>query len=118
MMAKKLLLLALLLAKETTAFNACISVTPRCTTFHSTPGGWDNDDFLNSLSGGEDNGGGDTGRDSQDDQNQQQPESIVPENNMIDEEITLMAMRSAQYYNTDTSLEEAYGTPREQHEND
>ena len=40
-------------------------------------------------------------------------ERIVPENDMTDEEITMMAMRAAQFYNTDTSLEEAYGTPRQ-----
>ena len=40
-------------------------------------------------------------------------ERIVPENNMSDEEITMMAMRAAQFYNTDTSMEEAYGTPRQ-----
>lgn len=32
---------------------------------------------------------------------------------MTDEEITMMAVRAAQFYNTDTSLEEAYGTQRQ-----
>jgi hypothetical protein len=69
----------------------------------SSPGGWENDDFLESL-GGE--GGGDGGNDSYYGRE-------VPENDLTDEEITMMAMRSAQFYNTDTSMEEAYSVPRE-----
>merc|ERR1719287_165195 len=55
----------------------------------STPGGWENDDFLESLGGG----GGDSG-----DPNEGYGESAernVPGNDMTDEEITMMAMRSA-----------------------
>ena len=77
----------------------------------STPGGgdWDNDDFLNSLggnSGGMDRpatgGGGDY-----------PIERNNPSNDLTDEEITAMAMNSARFYNTDTPLEEAYGSPRQ-----
>lgn len=75
----------------------------------SSPNDWDNDDFLNSLGGGGDgnpmNGGND---------NTQQPvERIVPANEMTDEEITMMAMNAAKFYNTDTPIQEAYGTPRQ-----
>ena len=38
-------------------------------------------------------------------------ERIVPENGLTDEEITQMAMRSAQFYNTDTPIEQVYGIP-------
>ena len=69
----------------------------------SSPGGWENDDFLESL-GGE--GGGDSGNDSYYGRE-------VPENDLTDEEITMMAMRSAQFYNTDTSFVEAYSVPKE-----
>lgn len=75
----------------------------------SSPNDWDNDDFLNSLGGGEGVNPMDEGND-----NFQQPvERIVPANEMTDEEITMMAMNAAQFYNTDTPIEEAYGTPRQ-----
>ena len=78
------------------------------TQLQSTPGGWENDEFLNSLGGG--GGGGEYN--PMDDGDQQPVERIAPQNDMSDEEITQMAMRAAQFYNTDTSIEEAYGTPR------
>ena len=84
------------------------------TTSHlsmSTPGGgdWDNDDFLNSLGGGDSSGmdgppaggGGDVPIEYQN-----------PGNDLTDEQITEIAMNSARFYNTDTPLEEAYGSPR------
>ena len=37
----------------------------------------------------------------------------APQNDLTDEEITMMAMRASQFYNTDTTLEEAYGIPRD-----
>ena len=77
----------------------------------STPGGgdWDNDDFLNSLGGG-DSGGMDgsapaAGGDPIEFKN--------PGNDLTDEQITEMAMNSARFYNTDTPMEEAYGSPRQ-----
>lgn len=83
-------------------FRTTISVQSHLsTTLKSTPGGWENDDFLDSLSGG----GGDQGGGYE----QYQEPRIVPENDLTDEEITQMAMRSAQFYNTDASIEEAYG---------
>jgi len=83
------------------------------TTSHlgmSTPDGgdWDNDDFLNSLGGG-DSGGMDgpppAGGDPIEYKN--------PGNDLTDEQITEMAMNSARFYNTDTPMEEAYGSPRQ-----
>ena len=84
------------------------------TTSHlgmSTPGGgdWDNDDFLNSLGGGSDSGNMDgpppAGGDPIEFKN--------PGNDLTDEQITEMAMNSARFYNTDTSIDEAYGSPRQ-----
>ena len=85
------------------------------TTSHlsmSTPGSggdWDNDDFLNSLGGGSDSGNMDgpppAGGDPIEFKN--------PSNDLTDEQITEMAMNSARFYNTDTSIEEAYGSPRQ-----
>lgn len=77
----------------------------------SSPGSWENDDFLESLSGG---GGGDQSDEGygQAAEESGNVEPIVPGNHdMTDEEITMMAMRSAQFYNTDTSLEDVYGKP-------
>mmetsp|Transcript_7302 Transcript_7302/g.12877 ORF Transcript_7302/g.12877 Transcript_7302/m.12877 type:complete len:164 (-) Transcript_7302:460-951(-) len=80
----------------------------------SSPSGWENDDFLNSLGGGGGNEEYDPNQGYYENNQQQQPvERIVPPNELTDEEITMMAMRSAQFYNTDTSLEEAYGAPRQ-----
>ena len=68
-------------------------------------GDWTNDDFLNSL-GGE--------SDAPDEyQPPPQQQQQVPQNNMTDDEITEMAMRAAQFYNTDASIEEVYGVRRE-----
>mmetsp|Transcript_18319 Transcript_18319/g.27753 ORF Transcript_18319/g.27753 Transcript_18319/m.27753 type:complete len:136 (+) Transcript_18319:85-492(+) len=78
----------------------------------SSPGEWENDDFLSSLGGG--GGGDDAANEGYYDQSGgSDVERVVPENTMTDEEITMMAMRSAQFYNTDTSMEEAYGMPRQ-----
>lgn len=78
----------------------------------SSPGTWENDDFLESLSGG---GGGDQSDEGygQAAEGSENVNPIVPGNHdMTDEEVTMMAMRAAQFYNTDTSLEEVYGKPR------
>ena len=98
-------------------------------------GDWTNDDFLNSLGGG----GGDDNQQQQNynqqyggeydenynneqfssydeakahlqqlqqqQQNQQQQQQVE----MTDEEITEWAMRAAQFYNTESSVQEAYG---------
>ncbi|KAL3811226.1 hypothetical protein ACHAXA_008985 [Cyclostephanos tholiformis] len=70
-----------------------------------SPGGWDNDDYLNGLGGG--GGGGGGGGSTNEDYGYEQ-RRVVPENGMTDEEITMMAMRAAQYYNTDAPIEEVY----------
>ena len=91
------------------------AVVPFRLMSYSTPGGWDdasnggwdNDDYLNSL-GGSGNGGA-----MNEGYYDQQEQRVVPENDMTDEEITMMAMRAAQYYNTDASIEEVYGVSRQ-----
>lgn len=75
----------------------------------NTPSGWDNDDYLNSLGGG----GGDVNEGYGYGETEAVEQRIVPENEMTDEEITMMAMRAAQYYNTDAPIEEVYGVPRQ-----
>lgn len=75
----------------------------------NNPQGWDNDDYLNSLGGG---GGGGMGN-SINEGGGYAEERFVPENDLTDEEITQMAMRSAQFYNTDTPIEQVYGIPRD-----
>ncbi|KAL7484381.1 hypothetical protein ACHAW6_010016 [Cyclotella cf. meneghiniana] len=72
----------------------------------STPnfGDWKNDDFLNSLGSND----GDAAY-----VQQQPPQQMPPQNDLTDEEITEMALRAAKFYNTDTSIEEAYGIRRE-----
>ncbi|KAL7530096.1 hypothetical protein ACHAXR_004471 [Thalassiosira sp. AJA248-18] len=79
----------------------------------SSPGDWENDDFLESLSGGGGGGGGSSGDPANegDGQAERFVERIVPQNDLTDEEITAMAMRSAQFYNTDAPIEEVYGIP-------
>ena len=76
-----------------------------------TPGGedWDNDDFLNSLGGdssGMDEPAAGDGGDNPIERNN-------PANDLTDEQITEIAMNSARFYNTDTPMEEAYGSPRQ-----
>ena len=72
----------------------------------STPnfGDWKNDDFLNSLGSND----GDAAY-----VQQQPPQQMPIQNDLTDEEITEMALRAAKFYNTDTSIEEAYGIRRE-----
>ena len=72
----------------------------------STPnsGDWTNDDFLKSLGGNEQVSGYE--------EPQQQEQRKVPQNDLTDEEILEMSLRAAQFYNTDTSIEEAYGVRR------
>jgi hypothetical protein len=79
----------------------------RFTALKSTPnfGDWTNDDFLNSL------GGDGTAADGSQTPPQQQQQ--VSQNDLTDDEITEMALRAAQFYNTDTSIEEAYGVKRD-----
>eukprot|EP00804_Cyclotella_cryptica_P010300 CCRYP_012230-RA/>CCRYP_012230-RA protein AED:0.50 eAED:0.48 QI:0/-1/0/1/-1/1/1/0/84 len=75
----------------------------------STPnfGDWKNDDFLHSLGSNE----GDSSYVEPPLSPQERPMSVT--NDMTDEEITEMALRAAKFYNTDTSIEEAYGIRRE-----
>lgn len=75
----------------------------------NNPQGWDNDDYLNSLGGG---GGGKSN--SINEGGGYAKERFVPENDLTDEEITQMAMRSAQFYNTDTPIEQVYGISRDE----
>ena len=80
----------------------------------STPGSggggdWDNDDFLNSLGG--DSGGMD--EPAAGDGGDVPIERNNPANDLTDEQITEIAMNSARFYNTDTPMEEAYGSPRQ-----
>ena len=75
---------------------------------NSPSGGWDNADYLSSLGGG----GNDEGDGYAEEANAEQ-QRIVPENEMTDEEITMMALRAAQYYNTDALIEEVYGVPKQ-----
>ena len=82
---------------------------PSSTLLRSTPnfGDWTNDDFLDSLSGGNDENNAEDYK-NHPSQKQQQ----APENNLTDEEITEMAVRAAQFYNTDAPIEEVYGVKR------
>jgi hypothetical protein len=89
------------------AFSSSWSHPCRGTSLRSTPGDWTNDDFLNSLGGGDDENSGNS-NDSSPPQQQQ-----VPQNDLTDDEITEMALRAAQFYNTDTTVQEAYGVRRE-----
>ena len=95
------------------SFDATTMTSSSCLSMVSTPGGgWENDDFLESLSG---NGGGASGKSMNTGGNRSEDEPvqrIIPENDMTDEEITMMAMRAAQFYNTDSTMEEAYGVPK------
>ena len=80
----------------------------------STPGGggdWDNDDFLNSLGGGDSSGMDGSGTENGGDSNSIEYKN--PGNDLTDDEITAMAMNSARFYNTDTPMEEVYGSPRQ-----
>lgn len=72
----------------------------------SSPGGWENDNFLESLGG--------SGEEDGDPANENPGDPPpAPQNEMTDEEITMAAMRAAQFYNTDASMEEAYGVARD-----
>lgn len=87
-------------------------------------GDWTNDDYLNNLSGSDDydDGGAysenyneqEVAQNAQQNYAQQQQESEAPaNNNLTDEEITAWALNSAQFYNTDVSVQEAYGVKRD-----
>lgn len=102
-----LLVTFLAVASFTSVTAFCTQSSYRFTALRSQPnfGDWTNDDFLNSLGG-----------ETPDGESQQEPspqQRQAPQNNMTDDEITEMAMRAAQFYNTDTSIEEAYGVRRE-----
>lgn len=105
---------AALLAASANAFAFQLNCNQQrwCSSLRSQPqpnfGDWTNDDFLNSL-GGENN---DLAEDQQPPIPPQQQRQ-VPENDLTDEEITMMSMRAAQFYNTEASIEEAYGVRRE-----
>lgn len=96
---------------DMTSSSSCLGMMSSPTS--SGSGGWENDDFLESLSGN--SGGGAAGNLMNTGGNASEEEPVernVPENNMTDEEITMMAMRAAQFYNTDKTIQEAYGVLR------
>jgi len=72
-------------------------------------GDWTNDDFLNSLSGGDNNQY--TNNNEYPDENYSEPPP-QPQFELSDDEITQWALNAAQFYNTDSSIEEAYGFKR------
>ena len=90
-------------------------------------GDWTNDDYLNNLSGSNDYDYDDDGGAYSENYNEQQvaqnyaqqqnyaqnDEAPVANNNLTDEEITAWALNSAQFYNTDVSVQEAYGVKRD-----
>ena len=87
-------------------------------------GDWTNDDYLNNLSGSDDYDYDDYDDDgaysenyNEEQQNVQQQNYAQNEapanNNLTDEEITAWALNSAQFYNTDVSVQEAYGVKRD-----
>ncbi|KAL7455387.1 hypothetical protein ACHAWC_006935 [Mediolabrus comicus] len=106
-------------------------ITTSCLYQQPNFGDWTNDDFLNSLSGGGDNQqqqnynnqyGGDYDENYNNEQFssydeakahlqqlQQQQQQQQQQVEMTDEEITEWAMRAAQFYNTESSVQEAYG---------
>mmetsp|Transcript_26037 Transcript_26037/g.44245 ORF Transcript_26037/g.44245 Transcript_26037/m.44245 type:complete len:138 (-) Transcript_26037:220-633(-) len=69
-------------------------------------GDWTNDDYLNNLGG---NGDGSANDESGGAENNYTP----PQNELTDEEITAWALNAASFYNTESSVEEAYGVKRE-----
>ena len=81
-------------------------------------GDWTNDDYLNNLSGSDDyddgDGGAYSGNYNEQEVAQNYAQSEAPaNNNLTDEEITAWALNSAQFYNTDVSVQEAYGVKRD-----
>ena len=80
-------------------------------------GDWTNDDYLNNLSGSDDydgdGGGAYSGNYNEEQQNYAQQNEAPANNNLTDEEITAWALNSAQFYNTDVSVQEAYGVKRD-----
>ena len=78
-------------------------------------GDWTNDDYLNNLSGSDDDYGGGAYGENYNEQEvaQNYAQNEAPANNLTDEEITAWALKSAQFYNTDVSVQEAYGVKRD-----
>jgi hypothetical protein len=108
MMHRAFILAAVVSHVAVSAFTSSPNKTSPRTTTHcrSTPkfGDWNNDDFLNSLGGNEQQGNYE--------EPLQQEQRQVPQNDLTDEEILEMSLRAAQFYNTDTTIEEAYGVRR------
>ena len=77
-------------------------------TYQQQPnfGDWSNDDFLNSLGGGQPQ--------SNENDNYYNTQQQSPQNELTDEEITQWALRAAQFYNTDASIQEVYGVQQQQ----
>mmetsp|Transcript_11424 Transcript_11424/g.14589 ORF Transcript_11424/g.14589 Transcript_11424/m.14589 type:complete len:141 (+) Transcript_11424:91-513(+) len=71
-------------------------------------GDWTNDDYLNNL-GGNGDGSANEGDNVGGAENNYTP----PQNELTDEEITAWALNAASFYNTESSVEEAYGVKRE-----
>jgi len=67
-------------------------------------GDWTNDDYLNNLGGSDGSANEESGA-----ENNYTP----PQNELTDEEITAWALNAASFYNTESSVEEAYGVKRE-----
>ena len=81
-------------------------------------GDWTNDDYLNNLSGttNDDYYSNENYEEQEVSENyttQQQQQAAAPQNQLTDEEITAWALNSASFYNTDVSIEEAYGVKRD-----
>lgn len=75
-------------------------------------GDWTNDDYLNNLGGGS----GDENSQYNDQYNEEQQynqNQNPPQNSLTDEEITQWALNAASFYNTEVSVQEAYGVPRD-----
>mmetsp|Transcript_15272 Transcript_15272/g.23698 ORF Transcript_15272/g.23698 Transcript_15272/m.23698 type:complete len:145 (-) Transcript_15272:522-956(-) len=71
-------------------------------------GDWTNDDYLNNLGGGD--------GDENSNQYNENPAPPPAQNNnqqLSDDEITQWALNSASFYNTDVSVQEAYGVKRD-----
>eukprot|EP00984_Skeletonema_dohrnii_P002464 scaffold851_cov50-Skeletonema_dohrnii-CCMP3373.AAC.1 len=68
-------------------------------------GDWTNDDYLNNLGGNDGDGNTNEG----DNESGAETNYTPPQNELTDEEITAWALNAASFYNTESSVEEAYG---------
>ena len=73
-------------------------------------GDWTNDDYLNNLGGGDGDG---SANESDNVSGAENNNYTPPQNELTDEEITAWALNAASFYNTESSVEEAYGVKRE-----